>query len=354
MRVIKNPGLQFEARCNTEPERESLSRRTYDKRNFHVSLKQLRIFHAVHDCGGFTEAGECLYLSQSTISYTIAKLQSQLGVAIFKIEGRKATLTEAGRIILQRSRRVLKEALDFEVFSERLLDGFHSNVYLMIENGFPEALLTRTVQKFSSLEPDATLSMETLGMWQASAALTERPASLAICSWIPEHFIGEPFIDLDYVPVAHADHPLSKQAYPLTISDLHEHLQIVIDDLSEAPRHNIDSVKNTDNYRTVPDLFTALDALGGGVGYAWLPQYLIATDLWEGNLNILPLKEDGVYNKQFYLVRQTNLDDDAMPIRLANILKNDIARRSIKLDGEHYRMARWSLRLGDEAHRLSE
>lgn len=85
-----------------------------------ISLKQWCILHAVHDCGSFVAAGEQVHLSQSAISYRIGKIEQQLGVAIYELDGRKASLTEAGKQILTRSRLLLKEAAELEDFAERI------------------------------------------------------------------------------------------------------------------------------------------------------------------------------------------------------------------------------------------
>src|SRR4051794_11176293 len=108
-----------------KPQTDGNSRRTrlHDVRNFHITLKQWKTLHAVVDCGGFSDAAEFLNVSQSAISYTVAKLQEQLGIPILKVEGRKAQLTEAGRELLQRSRHLIKDAIELEIFAENLRFG---------------------------------------------------------------------------------------------------------------------------------------------------------------------------------------------------------------------------------------
>ena len=53
-----------------------------------VTLEQWRVLQAVVDHGGFAQAAEALHKSQSSISYTVAKLQEQLGFPLLAIEGR--------------------------------------------------------------------------------------------------------------------------------------------------------------------------------------------------------------------------------------------------------------------------
>ena len=40
--------------------------------------------------GGFAQAAEALHRSQSSVSYTVARMQDQLGVPLLRIDGRKA------------------------------------------------------------------------------------------------------------------------------------------------------------------------------------------------------------------------------------------------------------------------
>lgn len=95
-------------------------KRQYDIQNFYSSLKQWRMLHALIDCGSYAEAAELLHVSQSTLSYTLIKLQERLGVQLLKLEGRKAVLTAPGKLLVERSRRVLQEASDLEDFARNL------------------------------------------------------------------------------------------------------------------------------------------------------------------------------------------------------------------------------------------
>ncbi|HBN88666.1 helix-turn-helix domain-containing protein, partial [Rheinheimera aquimaris] len=59
------------------------------------TLEQWRILQAVVDAGGYAQAAELLSKSQSSLNHAVAKLQTQLGVELLEVRGRKAYLTEA-------------------------------------------------------------------------------------------------------------------------------------------------------------------------------------------------------------------------------------------------------------------
>merc|ERR1712000_10561 len=63
------------------------------------------MFKAVVEYGGYAQAADAIHKSQSTISYGVHKLQEQLGVQLLEVEGRKAVLTDHGKILLQGSKQ---------------------------------------------------------------------------------------------------------------------------------------------------------------------------------------------------------------------------------------------------------
>jgi hypothetical protein len=65
-----------------------------------TTLDAWEILQTVVQLGGFAPAAEKLNRPQSTISYAIGRLQDQLGIRLFEIQGRKAQLTEVGRALL--------------------------------------------------------------------------------------------------------------------------------------------------------------------------------------------------------------------------------------------------------------
>jgi LysR family transcriptional regulator of gallate degradation len=69
-------------------------------------LRHLRAFLAVADQGSANRAGATLFRAQSAVSRAIHKLEAELGVALFERRARGMLLTEYGRALLVRARRV--------------------------------------------------------------------------------------------------------------------------------------------------------------------------------------------------------------------------------------------------------
>ncbi|RCI64039.1 LysR family transcriptional regulator, partial [Pseudomonas aeruginosa] len=78
------------------------------------------------------QAAEALHRSQSSISYTVARMQEQLGVPLLRIDGRKAVLTEAGEVLLRRSRQLVKQAGQLEELAHHMEQGWEPEVRLVV------------------------------------------------------------------------------------------------------------------------------------------------------------------------------------------------------------------------------
>jgi DNA-binding transcriptional LysR family regulator len=72
-----------------------------------IALDRLRIFHAVAQSGSFTRAAEMVHLTQPGISKHIKSMEEYFGVPLFDRAGRKATLTQAGEVLLESTQEVL-------------------------------------------------------------------------------------------------------------------------------------------------------------------------------------------------------------------------------------------------------
>src|SRR5436190_225005 len=73
-----------------------------------ISLEQWRALVAVVDAGGYAQAAERLHKSQSAVSHAVQKLESVLGVEAFRIDGRKAVLTDTGQLLYRRGQALMR------------------------------------------------------------------------------------------------------------------------------------------------------------------------------------------------------------------------------------------------------
>lgn len=265
-----------------------------------VTLEQWRVLQAVVDHGGFAQAAAQLYRSQSSISYTVAKLQEQLGIPLLKIEGRKAQLTPAGEALLRRSRHLLQEAMELEQFAHSLDQGWEAEVRLVVDTAFPTKALMRALHRFQPLSHGTRVQLREEVLSGAEEVLERGEADLAICANVPPNLMGDPLLDLEFIAVAHRDHSLHQLERPITTSDLERELQVVIRDSGLRRQRDVGWL-GAEHRWSVSSLDTAIAAITEGLGYAWLPKHAICGLLQQDILHPLPLREGGHYKGALYL-----------------------------------------------------
>ena len=80
-----------------------------------VDIKNLITFIHVAELNSFTKAAEKLGYSQSTVSFQIRQLENELNVKLFDRTSKGVTLTEAGKLLYDRSGNLLEYARSTEL-----------------------------------------------------------------------------------------------------------------------------------------------------------------------------------------------------------------------------------------------
>ena len=270
--------------------------------SLHVTLEQWRALQAVVDHDGFARAAEALHKSQSSVSYTVAKLQEQLGVSLLRVEGRKAVLTDEGKALLRRARLLLKQAEEVEQFAEGLEQGWESEINLVVDAAFPTDILMNALGRYAPQSHGCRVQLKEVVLSGAEDALLQGNADIAICANVPPVFLGEPLLNINFIAVSHIDHALHKLGRPLTTSDLEDELQLVINDSGEHHQQDVGWL-GSDHRWSVSSMETALTTLMTGLGFCWLPEQVVAKHIEAGQIKPLDLEAGGQYQAMLYLVQ---------------------------------------------------
>lgn len=285
-----------------------------------TSLEQWAVLQAIVDHGSFAAAAEALHRSQSAISYTAAKLQEQLGVPLLQIDGRKAQLTEIGRVLLKRAGNLLNDAQQLEQLAHSMAGGWEPETRLVVDLAFPTDLLLQALQRFAPMCRDTRVQLKEVVLSGADEALISGDADLVIGGNVPVGYLGDPLLQVEFVAVAHPQHALHQLQRELTTDDLARELQVVIRD--SGTRAPVDHGWLGAAQRwTVSSLATSLSVVSAGLGFAWLPCHQIQPQIDAGLLKPLPLNTGQRRSSTLYLMfSQPQLAGPATR-QLATVLK---------------------------------
>jgi DNA-binding transcriptional LysR family regulator len=289
-----------------------------------TTLEQWAVLATIVDAGGFAAAAEALAKSQSAISYAVRELKDALPVALLEPRGRRAVLTEAGATLLRRARAVLEDARSLEALASTLAAGWETQIRIAVDSIFPPALLYEALHAFGPVCRATRLEVVESVLSGTTEALLRRDVNLAIVSPVPPGFLGTRLMSIEFIAVAHPDHPLHALGRPLGPDDLKDHRQLVVRD-SGAKRRLDAGWLDAEQRWTVSHLKTSIEMLKNGLGFAWIPREHIWNELAAGSLKPLPLAEGGTRSAELHLVH-TDRDSGGPAAReLARILVDTCA-----------------------------
>ncbi|GGY07775.1 LysR family transcriptional regulator [Paludibacterium paludis] len=266
-----------------------------------TTLEQWRVLQAIVEHGSYAQAAEALFRSQSAISYTLARLQSQLGVTLLEPDGRRMKLTTIGETLLRDAMPLVKAAMQLEKRARSLNQGWEVEVRLAVDGLYPTALLIDALQSFQNICGQTRVELIEVVLSGGDEALLEGNVDLAIVCDLPSGFFGDKLFEAEFIAVSAPAHPLQTPAAPLGLDDLKNWTQVVVRD--SGSRHPRDAGWLEARSRwTVTKAETAIEVVRAGLAFAWLPAHLIRDDLASGRLAALPLEYGSRRFAPVYLV----------------------------------------------------
>jgi DNA-binding transcriptional LysR family regulator len=289
-----------------------------------TTLEQWRMLQAVVSHGGFAQAAAAIHKSQSTINHAVHKLQDQLGLPLLEVVGRKAQLTPAGELMLRRAEQLLDQAGQLEELAESLAVGTEAEIRLAVDEIFPYEPLACALHELSRAFANTRVQLFETVLSGGPEMLVAGQVDLLIANSVPQGFLGEPLLQVEFVAVAHPEHPLLQLQRPLNLRDLAGHRQIVVRDSALGKR--VDSGwLGAEQRWTVTHIATSMDMIRRGMGFAWLPRSRTAPSLADGSLVALPLEQGALRRVELYLTHADPEKAGPATTRLAGLLRAALA-----------------------------
>src|ERR1039457_4907760 len=210
-------------------------------RTMDTTLDAWEILQSVVQLGGFGPAAKKLNRSQSTISYAIGRLQEQLGVRLFEIHGRKAQLTEAGRVLLADVEPHLAGCHELEQRARVMASGGASEIRISVDSIFPDDRLFGVLAAFSRSFPRVRLKLRQGTFLSADTEFSLHNAQICVTGLMSREMFIKPILVIAMIAIVRRDHPLLSVRRRLSRSDLMQHMLVSIEgaaagSLKQQPR----------------------------------------------------------------------------------------------------------------------
>jgi DNA-binding transcriptional LysR family regulator len=255
-----------------------------------LTLDALRVLDAIDRKGSFGAAAEALFKVPSAVSYTIQKLESDLGVVIFDRSKQRAQLTASGRLLLEQGRQLLEAAGVIEDAVKQLESGWETQLRIAKDTILPLAPLLQQINAFSLLGKNVAITIreEVLGgTWDA--LISERcDLAIGASGNVPKGIIECRLIgEATFVFAVAREHPLRLHQGPVDAAAIAAFPTVVaIDSSLNSPARSIGLLESRQLIR-VANSAAKIQAQVMGVGVGFLPMHLIQNEIKQGDLVVL-------------------------------------------------------------------
>jgi DNA-binding transcriptional LysR family regulator len=179
-----------------------------------MELRHLRYFVAVAEELNFTRAAKRLGINQPPLSLQIRQLEKELGTPLFIRRTRGVELTNAGKLMLEEARLILKEVETAKAGVQRSARGETGRIVIGFGGGtYFHPLIPAMIREYRTDYPDVILYPQVSGTSFLTVQLLAGQIDIAFVRLPIDDGDGlaiEPLVDEPNVMVVPAGHPLGR------------------------------------------------------------------------------------------------------------------------------------------------
>ena len=163
----------------------------------------------------FANAANRLHLAQPSLSKQIRLLEEELGFPLFYRNKQKVQLLDAGHVLLDEARRVLRQTENAVESARRTHTGQSGRLLIGYSASATFEVLPKILRKFCRLYPNVTVEVSEMSTMGAAELLLDSPSSVGLLRspslFSEESFCIETILREPFVVALPSSHPAAKQ-----------------------------------------------------------------------------------------------------------------------------------------------
>jgi LysR family hydrogen peroxide-inducible transcriptional activator len=261
-----------------------------------VSLRQLQYAVAVADTLSFRVAAERCHVAQPSLSAQLAQMEDALGVRLFERDRRRVLPTAAGRELVDRARRVLREADDLVEAARRARDPLSGRLTVGVIPTISPYLLPAAAPALRTTHSRLTVVWREEKTGDLVRQLRDGTLDAALLAL--EADIG----DFERAVIAHdrfvlatpPRHPLGASPAPARPADLRDAPVLLLDDghcFREQALAVCSRARVRESEFRATSLSTLAQMVAAGAGVTLLPTLAVSTEATRSGLRVRPFAD---------------------------------------------------------------
>ena len=260
-----------------------------------MQLPDLHAFVTVAEERSFSVAARRLHRTQPAVSQAIRRIEEELGDRLFDRSSRNGALTEAGTLLLEHARRLLRMVTEAQSAVRELQQVRRGRVVIGANEAAVHSLLP-FVRDYAAGHPQVTVEVRRVPSRRIATELLDRSMDFGVMTFQPADrgLQSIPLGSDELVMLAHPKHPLAKRKR-VSIGEVGREVVIAHND----PSPTRDRVLRLYERKHAPiNIQISLPSLDGikravemGVGVAVLPRRCALTEIERGDLVAVKVPE---------------------------------------------------------------
>jgi len=235
---------------------------------------QIRAFHFVATCGGFSRAAQALYLTQPAVSDQVRKLEEAYDLLLFNRQKKQVSLTPQGEKLFEITKRLFEvenQALDFLTENKAFTTG---TLRINADSAYH---ILGPLKKFRETFPQIKIEIKTGNSQDVIADLLSYDADIGVLGTIPDNPKIH-VVKLGKSPIiafAAKSNPLSKHK-ALSIQQLAK-LPLVMREAGSKTRQKLEIAAKAAGVKLIPSIEAegreaVQEIVGSGTGIGFVSQ----------------------------------------------------------------------------------
>ncbi len=145
-----------------------------------MDVKFLNYILAIADRKNMTKAAEDLYVSQSSLSQYLSRLEQELGTPLFYRTKGELTLTPAGELYVEAAEKVVK--IQKELYHSIASINYRGHIRVGVTSNFGMRMLSETIPRFNKTFPEVSIEISEVGLPALKKMLLEEKVDLGLAA----------------------------------------------------------------------------------------------------------------------------------------------------------------------------
>jgi DNA-binding transcriptional LysR family regulator len=276
-----------------------------------IDLMRLQTFVHSAESLSFSEAARQMHLTQPTISHHIKMLETDLGVELFERVGGSLKLTDAGRMLLPRARKLIRQSIEIEQMMESFHEEVVGDIRIACSTTTGKYILPQFAARFQYRNPAVKVSILRCTPDYIVSRLLESEADLGVINHdtLSDDLEFQDFFVDHIVLIVPAEHPWVKREYvdpselidqPLIIREPMSGTRRVV--LTELGKHDI-TLDDMNLFMELGNAEAIIKTIEAGFGVSFVSRLSAEWALDQGTVAEVPVAGFDLH-RRVYMARR--------------------------------------------------